>query len=437
MPAFVSIERRSFGFFWFERWVPNSLEIVGEILKITTKNEITEIYIPDISNIRVVQGNKINSLKIKKIPTYFERVILTTDEREYTLKSKFFRKANFKKFIEILAEVWSASVQGFEDKVTNLRQKCIGNLRRDKKLEREFHLKLVQICESVYQAFHVPIASSEIEKIAVNPDTIFYYKIDKRFYRYYRRSATKLDADSKNIQTAEDMTETVLTNLRATSERIQSYQKVLENLKKKRHQQRNRQKLANLIDDLETLQEQNSNRAFLTQTLDGEDEILTELDELISEDEDLIEKAKILKSHAESFEEVLKSQEDKVTKNDLLTAEDILKLDEKADKIELWGLRLTYQKTGESLEVDFSKSEKLILGRRAVGEAIFNTISQISREHCELIKNKNKIQIRDLNSTNGTFFGRIKTDCRTPQTLQDESVIYLGREEFKLNFIYK
>lgn len=437
MPAFVSIERRSFGFFWFERWIPDSLEIVGEILKITVGENLTEIYIPDILEMRAVHESEVTSLKTKDLPQNFERLILTIERKEYVLKAKFFRKANFRKFIEILVEVWSESVQGFEDKMTSLRKKCTKNIERDKQLEKEFQKKLIQICESMYQPFHVQINSHEIEKIASNPDTIFYYKIDSRFYRYYRKSAPKSGSDPKNIETAQNMTQAVLTNLKATSERIASYEKVLENVKKRRHQQRNRQKLSGLIDDLEKLQMQNSTRAFHEQMTGEEGDILNELDDFFGEYAEVAEKSEMLKNYASTFEETLNNESSIDEVDKLLSAEEILNLSEDTGKLQIFSVKFTYQKTKESFEVDFANSNKLILGRRAVGEYFLSSISQISREHCELIREGNEVRIRDLNSTNGTYFGRIKKDCRTPQVLQDDSIVYLGREEFKLNFIYK
>lgn len=101
------------------------------------------------------------------------------------------------------------------------------------------------------------------------------------------------------------------------------------------------------------------------------------------------------------------------------------------------GLRLVYQTTGEKIII--SHALETILGREQVGAEVFGKIPQISREHCKIEFIDNQYLVTDLNSINGTFTGISKNDCRVNprQVLDDNSLLYLGREPFLINITHK
>jgi hypothetical protein len=100
------------------------------------------------------------------------------------------------------------------------------------------------------------------------------------------------------------------------------------------------------------------------------------------------------------------------------------------------GFTLTYEKTGETIEV--SHNEIIILGRQNIGKDILEKIPQISREHCKIEFYDNRYLVTDLNSLNGTYLGITKRDClkHTKQELNDGEVLFLGREPFKIRLNY-
>lgn len=115
--------------------------------------------------------------------------------------------------------------------------------------------------------------------------------------------------------------------------------------------------------------------------------------------------------------------------------------DEKMDafKFQSYGLSegivLTYQKTGDLIEIPHS--EIIILGRQNLGKEVFGNIPHISREHCKIEFVNGRYLVSDLNSLNGTFIGSKKRDCLRykMQELKDNSLLYLGREPFLVNII--
>jgi DNA-directed RNA polymerase subunit RPC12/RpoP len=104
----------------------------------------------------------------------------------------------------------------------------------------------------------------------------------------------------------------------------------------------------------------------------------------------------------------------------------------------LLGLDLTYEKTGQTLEL--RGFQKVILGRENVGREIFDPIIQISRKHCSIERLKDQFVIYDEGSKNGTFIqaGTNRIDCKQNpgQVLHDHDYLLLGRELFLAKYIY-
>ncbi|MCD4817169.1 MAG: FHA domain-containing protein [Candidatus Cloacimonetes bacterium] len=93
------------------------------------------------------------------------------------------------------------------------------------------------------------------------------------------------------------------------------------------------------------------------------------------------------------------------------------------------GLMLCCQKTGNKKNI--KHSNRIVLGRDNIGKEIL-TNSHISSEHCVIECVNNEYIITDLNSTNGTFLGVDKIDCKfyPKQIIKDGDILYLGRESF-------
>ncbi len=104
------------------------------------------------------------------------------------------------------------------------------------------------------------------------------------------------------------------------------------------------------------------------------------------------------------------------------------------------GFKLTYEKTGECEE--FTNVNDIVLGRESSGSEFFKKIlvegkPVISRKHCGVKKINNQLVIYDKKSTNGTYAGIAKQDCRLKDVvLEDYDVLYLGEEVFKVRLIY-
>jgi hypothetical protein len=100
------------------------------------------------------------------------------------------------------------------------------------------------------------------------------------------------------------------------------------------------------------------------------------------------------------------------------------------------GFNLTYEKTGQTIEI--KHNEIIILGRQNTAKELLENIPQVSREHCKIEFFDGRYLVTDLNSLNGTFLGLSKRDClkHTKQELNDGDLLFLGREPFKVQFSY-
>jgi pSer/pThr/pTyr-binding forkhead associated (FHA) protein len=110
------------------------------------------------------------------------------------------------------------------------------------------------------------------------------------------------------------------------------------------------------------------------------------------------------------------------------------------NKGKLIGLKLICQNTSEVLTIE---GDSGIIGREHVGAKLLSniTVNQkqvISRKHCSLYRVADNYYLKDEGSTNGTFYGINKTDCsKDAQVIEDNNIIFLGREIFLIQFIYE
>jgi pSer/pThr/pTyr-binding forkhead associated (FHA) protein len=109
-------------------------------------------------------------------------------------------------------------------------------------------------------------------------------------------------------------------------------------------------------------------------------------------------------------------------------------------KGKLSGLKLVYQQNSESI---FVSGNTCIIGRENIGAALLSGILNngnpvISRRHCSVTFTDGKYWLKDEGSRNGTYYGVSKIDCSGPaQVIEDNSIIYLGREAFLVQFQYE
>lgn len=103
---------------------------------------------------------------------------------------------------------------------------------------------------------------------------------------------------------------------------------------------------------------------------------------------------------------------------------------------ELLGLRLTYDKTGQTIEL--RQFQKLILGRENFGKEVLSQVPQISRRHCSIERVNDQFVVTDEGSKNGTFVGVNRIDCKQHpgQVIHDNDLLFLGQELFLVKFIY-
>lgn len=110
---------------------------------------------------------------------------------------------------------------------------------------------------------------------------------------------------------------------------------------------------------------------------------------------------------------------------------------EAAPDAEFQGLELVCQKTGAIIKI--SHAMHTVLGRESTGKEILSSVPQISRKHAQIDFENGQYIITDLGSTNGTFVGVMKIDCKThpKQVLSDGELVYLGKEPFLVRLIKK
>lgn len=103
------------------------------------------------------------------------------------------------------------------------------------------------------------------------------------------------------------------------------------------------------------------------------------------------------------------------------------------------GLKLIYQNTSECIDI---KINYTLLGREHLGSELFNNIRcngkpVISRKHCSISFTDGKFLLKDEGSSNGTFYGVSKIDCKLHVCeIEHNSLIFLGKEAFLAQLVF-
>lgn len=87
--------------------------------------------------------------------------------------------------------------------------------------------------------------------------------------------------------------------------------------------------------------------------------------------------------------------------------------------------RLVNSETNEITELDFTNKTSFRIGRSDRVDIHFDDMT-ISREHCEISLNNNRVYIRDLNSTNGTSVDGTVLQANIDVELHEYSAIRLA-----------
>lgn len=122
-----------------------------------------------------------------------------------------------------------------------------------------------------------------------------------------------------------------------------------------------------------------------------------------------------------------------LTPEDLSAAQPV---SEDSPQTGLLGLNLTYEKTGQVIEL--RGFQKVILGREHFGREVFGQVPQISRRHCCIERINDQFVITDEGSKNGTFVGINRIDCKLHpgQVIHDNDYLFLGQESLLVKFVY-
>lgn len=114
------------------------------------------------------------------------------------------------------------------------------------------------------------------------------------------------------------------------------------------------------------------------------------------------------------------------------------------DKIVPWVIEFRVVGTPSILKAPVS--ETMIIGRKDHAHKIFPEIDLepfdaqnrgVSRRHAQLLVRDNRVQIEDLDSSNGTFINDQKIAPKVPFRLREGDIVRLGRLELQVHFIVK
>lgn len=231
-----------------------------------------------------------------------------------TLRAAYFPEKSFFDFISYLNEFLTNRLQnkgasGLQaDAVSPEIQEIIDENQAYLQADMELKAQLEQTLRAAYEMLYVP--RDEFDRLRMVGKTVIaqFTGADKKNV-YFFKDDYKKDLDPDEIEAGENLIQSANENLALVNSRIESYQKVAQELQRLAEKEIKRQQLNRLADNLKELQEQNTARSIEQQSLseirlpDTDKSLLNELAQINEQiaGADTLEKTLFLKEHIALF----------------------------------------------------------------------------------------------------------------------------------------
>lgn len=231
-----------------------------------------------------------------------------------TLRAVYFPERNFFDFISYLNEFLTNRLQnkgtsGLQaDAVSPEIQEIMDENQAYLQADMELKVQLEQTRRAAYEMLYVP--RDEFDHLRMVGKTVIaqFTGADKKNV-YFFKDDYKKNLDPDEIEAGENLIQSANENLALVNSRIESYQKVAQELQRLAEKELKRQQLNRLADNLKELQEQNTARSIVQQSLseirlpDADKSLLNELAQINEQiaDADTLEKTLFLKEHIALF----------------------------------------------------------------------------------------------------------------------------------------
>jgi hypothetical protein len=230
------------------------------------------------------------------------------------LRAAYFPEKSFVDFIGYLNEFLTNRLQnkgasGFQtDAVSPEIQEIMDENQAYLQADTKLKAQLEQTQRAAYEMLYVP--RDEFDRLRMVGKTVIaqFTGADKKNV-YFFKDDYKKDLDPDEIEAGENLIQSANENLALVNSRIESYQKVAQELQRLAEKELKRQQLNRLADNLKELQEQNTARSIEQQSLseirlpDADKSLLNELAQINEQiaGADTLEKTLFLKEHIALF----------------------------------------------------------------------------------------------------------------------------------------
>ncbi|WP_448519674.1 hypothetical protein [Rhodoflexus sp.] len=244
------------------------------------------------------------------------------DGEKITLRAGYFPEGTFVQFISYINEVLTNRVKDADKSVAKIRSKAteeeiylspeIQAIMQENQeyLQADIALKaqLEQAQQKAYEMLYVK--RDEFDRLRmVGKTTLAQFTGADKKTIYFFKDDYKAGLEADEIEAGENLIQSAKENLALVNSRIESYQKVAQELQRLAAKEIKRQQLNRLAEDLKELQEQNTARSIEQQSLSNlhlPDADLSVLQELAKINEqiagaDTLEKTLLLKEHIALF----------------------------------------------------------------------------------------------------------------------------------------
>lgn len=196
-------------------------------------------------------------------------------------------------------------------KANRVYQKTLNYIHDDRRMLSELQLSLQDAYRSVFRPFETLYKKETVEELDRDSEVLFHTIKQGNVLVYFKKGAYLSNIKQTSVDSAKNLISAAENNLEIVKTRLASHQEIKQKLERVRSQLKSRERLNNVANKLDKLQQQNINKSLEREDVEHEAEVLEQI-ELLTENihnTETLEKSLVLKEHIELFRENVQGEE--------------------------------------------------------------------------------------------------------------------------------
>ena len=258
-------------------------------------------------------GEELMTFDLDRIDDWknYKYLTISYKNKTHQIPQNEFETKEFAAFARNLQRVYLDAKGSPLQKADKVYQKTLNYISDDRRLHSELQLSLQEAYRSVFKPFETLYKKETISELDNDAEVLFHSIKQGNVLVYFKKGEYLPNIKETSIISAESLIEAAKNNLEIVETRLASHYKVKEKLERLKNQLKSRERLKNVANKLDELQQKNINKSLTRTDVEMEAEVLEQI-ELLTENihnTETLEKSLVLKEHIALFKENVHEEE--------------------------------------------------------------------------------------------------------------------------------